>query len=134
MHPIEGWDATGSGGATEEDRRRWKRLGQSGAKMIYGGEAMAVRPDGRANPNQLIINEENKVGLAKLRETLITAHRDRYGTTDDLVIGFQLTHSGRFCKPNDKFRMEPRVAYRHPILDRKFKVTGDEQVWTDAEI
>ena len=51
-----------------------------------------------------------------------------------MVIGFQLTHSGRFCKPNDKTRMEPRVAYRHPILDRKFKVTSDEQVWTDGEV
>jgi hypothetical protein len=27
---------------------------------IYGGEAMAVRPDGRANPNQLIIVEQTK--------------------------------------------------------------------------
>jgi NADPH2 dehydrogenase len=95
---------------------------------------MAVRPDGRANPNQLIINNENKDGLAKLREALVTAHQQRYGTADDLVIGFQLTHSGRFCKPTDKFRMEPRVAYRHPILDRKFKVTSDDQVWTDTEI
>jgi 2,4-dienoyl-CoA reductase-like NADH-dependent reductase (Old Yellow Enzyme family) len=30
--------------------------------------------------------------------------------------------------------MEPRVAFRHPILDRKFNVTSDSQVWTDAEI
>ena len=95
---------------------------------------MAVRPDGRANPNQLIINEENKAGLDRLRETLVAAHQDHYGKTDDLVIGFQLTHSGRFCKPNDKFRMEPRVAYRHPILDKKFNVTSDAQVWTDGEI
>jgi len=73
-------------------------------------------------------------GLAKIREALITAHKNRHGTTDDLVIGFQLTHSGRFCKPNDKFRMEPRVAYRHPILDIKFKVESDAQVWTDSEI
>ncbi len=114
--------------------RRWGRFGESGAKLIYGGEAMAVRPDGRANPNQLIINEENKAGLAKLRETVVAAHQNRFGNTDELVIGFQLTHSGRFCKPNDKFRMEPRVAYRHPILDKKFNVKSDDQVWTDAEI
>ena len=93
-----------------------------------------MRHDGRANPNQLIINEENKAGLAKLRETLVAAHAARFGSTDDLVIGFQLTHSGRFCKPTDKFHMEPRVAYRHPILDRRFHVTSDEQMWTDEEI
>src|SRR5689334_20998737 len=134
IQPMEGWDGTTSGGITDEVLRRWERFGESGAKLIYGGEAMAVRPDGRANPNQLIITEANKAGLARLRETLVNAHRERFGSAEDLVIGFQLTHSGRFCKPNDKFRMEPRVAYRHPILDKKFKVTSDEQVWTDSEI
>jgi NADPH2 dehydrogenase len=134
IQPMEGWDGTTTGGITEDVLRRWQRFGESGAKLIYGGEAMAVRPDGRANPNQLIIVEQNKNDLARLRETLVDSHRQRFGRTDDLVIGFQLTHSGRFCKPNDKTRMEPHVAYRHPILDRKFKVTSDDQVWTDDEI
>src|SRR2546425_814567 len=134
VQPMEGWDCTTTGGITDEVVRRWQRFGESGAKLIFGGEAMAVRLDGRANPNQLMINEQTKPGLAKLRQTLLAAHKERYGGTDDLVIGFQLTHSGRFCKPNDKFRMEPRVAYRHPILDRKFNVTSDEQVWTDQEV
>jgi NADPH2 dehydrogenase len=134
VQPMEGWDGTTTGGITDEIRRRWQRFGESGAKLIYGGEAMAIRPDGRANPNQIIINEENKAGLAEIREILVRAHQERFGKTDDLVIGFQLTHSGRFCKPTDKKRMEPRVAYRHPILDRKFNVTSDAQVFTDDEI
>lgn len=134
VHPMEGWDGTETGGATEPMVRRWRRFGESGAKIIWGGEAMAVRPDGRANPNQLIIIEENAQDLAMLRETLLTAHRERFDTTDDLVLGFQLTHSGRFCKPWDKRKMEPRVAYRHPILDRKFGVTSDAQVFSDDEL
>jgi 2,4-dienoyl-CoA reductase-like NADH-dependent reductase (Old Yellow Enzyme family) len=134
IHPMEGWDGTTAGGATDEVRRRWQRFGESGAKLIYGGEAMAVRPDGRANPNQLIIVEQNQRDLAELREILARVHRERYGSADDLVVGFQLTHSGRFCKPTDKKRMEPRVAFRHPILDRKFNVTSDTQVFTDAEV
>jgi NADPH2 dehydrogenase len=134
IQPMEGWDGTTTGGVTDEMRRRWRRFGESGAKLIFGGEAMAVRADGRANPNQLILVEENQAGIAELVGLLKQAHQERFGTTDDLVIGFQLTHSGRFCKPNDKFRMEPRVAFRHPILDRKFNVTSDDQVWTDDEI
>src|SRR5215813_11350666 len=108
VQPMEGWDGTTTGGITDEVVRRWQRFGESGAKLIYGGEAMAVRPDGRANPNQLIIDEQHKVGLAELREILLRAHRERYGRIDDLVIGFQLTHSGRFCRPNDQSRWEPR--------------------------
>ena len=134
IHPMEGWDGTTSGAPTDEVRRRWRRFGESGAKLIYGGEAMAVRPKGRANPNQLIINRDNLDGLRELKKILTTAHKEKFGNTDDLVIGFQLTHSGRFCRPNDKATFEPRVAYRHPILDSKFKVTSDEQVFTDDEI
>ena len=134
IHPMEGWDGTTTGGVTEPMIRRWHRFGESGAKLIWGGEAMAVRPDGRANMNQLIINEENKAGIAGLRETLIKAHQTKFGKTDDLVIGFQLTHSGRFCRPNDKKRWESRIAYRHPILDAKFNVTSDDQILTDDDL
>jgi 2,4-dienoyl-CoA reductase-like NADH-dependent reductase (Old Yellow Enzyme family) len=134
IHPMEGWDGTTTGGVTEPMIRRWKRFGESGAKLIWGGEAMAVRPDGRANPNQIIINEENKAGIAQLRETLIAAHREKFGTADDLLIGFQLTHSGRFCRPHDKKRWESRIAYRHPILDAKFNVTSDDQILTDDDL
>ena len=76
---------------------------------------------GGANPNQLILNEANKAGIAKLRETLISAHQALYGNTDDLIIGFQLTHSGRFCRPESKGRSVPRVAFRHPLLDAKIR-------------
>src|SRR5262245_13262827 len=39
IHPMEGWDGTTTGGVTEEMLRRWQRFGESGAKLIYGGEA-----------------------------------------------------------------------------------------------
>ena len=78
IQPMEGWDGTTEGGITAEVLRRWARFGESGAKLIWGGEAMAVQPEGRANPNQLIITEPNKADLAKLRETLpVTAHQER---------------------------------------------------------
>jgi 2,4-dienoyl-CoA reductase-like NADH-dependent reductase (Old Yellow Enzyme family) len=134
IQPMEGWDGTATGGISEEMLRRWSRFGESGAKLIFGGEAMAVRADGRANPNQLILNAENKAGIARLREALVKTHAERFGTADDLVIGFQLTHSGRFCKPNDKRKLEPRVAYRHPLLDPKFGITSDAAILTDAEV
>jgi NADPH2 dehydrogenase len=134
IHPMEGWDATTDGEPTEEVVRRWHRFGVSGAKLIYGGEAMAVRPDGRANPNQLIIQKGREKSLSSLVSTLTQAHEEHYGNTDDLVIGFQLTHSGRFCRPNEKSRWESRIAYRHPILDKKFHVTSDDQILSDDDV
>jgi 2,4-dienoyl-CoA reductase-like NADH-dependent reductase (Old Yellow Enzyme family) len=134
IHPMEGWDATTDGTPTEDTIRRWRRFGESGAKLILGGEAMAVRPDGRANPRQLQIRPGTQEGLAKLRDAVERAHLESFGRTDDLIIGFQLTHSGRFCRPHDHHRWEPRVAYRHPLLDRRFGVTDDAQVLSDNEV
>jgi len=130
--PMEGWDGTLEGKPTETTRRRWQRFGRSGAKLIWGGEAVAVREDGRANPHQLLINEKNLGDLAALRETLVKVHEALYGRSDDLLIGLQLTHSGRFARPTSG-DLEPKILYHHPILDRKFK-TSDTPVMTDDEI
>ena len=131
--PMEGWDGTTDGKPTDLTHRRWGRFGQSGAKLIWGGEAVAVLPEGRANPNQLIINAANLSDLASLRGTLVYAHAERW-SVDDLYIGLQLTHSGRFCRPTDKARLEPRILYSHPLLNRKFNLPDDYPVLTDDEI
>jgi 2,4-dienoyl-CoA reductase-like NADH-dependent reductase (Old Yellow Enzyme family) len=134
INPMEGWDGSLDGKPTELTIRRWERFGRSGAKMIWGGEAVAVRHDGRANPNQLVIGPNSLKALAELRETLIEAHRQTTGSTDGLCIGLQLTHSGRYACPNTKGRMEPRILYHHPILDRRLALPDDYPLMTDAEI
>jgi 2,4-dienoyl-CoA reductase-like NADH-dependent reductase (Old Yellow Enzyme family) len=132
--PMEGWDGTADGCPSEFTIRRWRRFGASGAKLVWGGEAVAVRHDGRANPNQLMISEPNIAALAKLRQELVASHAEGFGKTDDLFVGLQLTHSGRFCRPNDKKRIEPKILYHHPVLDRKFGVPANYPVMTDDEI
>ncbi len=138
IHPMEGWDGTDDGRPTEHTVRRWRHFGLSGAKLIWGGEAFAVRRDGRANPNQLYFRPENTVAMQSLLAGLVSAHTERFGSraADDLLIGLQLTHSGRFCRPNKKDRPEPRVVYRHPVLDQKFGIDGlgDSVVLSDSEI
>src|SRR5215467_8217642 len=54
VQPMEGWDGLADGNPSPNTIRRWKRFGASGAKLIWGGEAVAVSHDGRANPNQLM--------------------------------------------------------------------------------
>jgi NADPH2 dehydrogenase len=131
IQPMEGWDGTTEGMPTDTVRRRWRNFGLSGAKLIWGGEAFAVCPEGRANPHQLMVREETAAGVAQLREILVAAHLERCGSADDLLVGLQLTHSGRFCRPFRKDRMEPQIVYRHPILDRKFGIAEDHPQITD---
>jgi len=130
--PMEGWDGTADGRPSELTLRRWRRFGASGAKLIWGGEAVAVRHDGRANPNQLLINEANLGELAGLREALVAEHEVQWSSTD-LLIGLQLTHSGRFSRPNGS-KLEPVILYRHPWLDRKFSIPGDYPLLSDEQI
>ncbi|MEM7539377.1 MAG: NADH:flavin oxidoreductase [Chloroflexota bacterium] len=132
--PMEGWDCELDGRPSDLARRRWRRFGQSGAKLIWGGEAVAVRHDGRANPNQLVLKEDHVGDIADLRMELVRTHEERFGNSDDLLIGLQLTHSGRFCKPNSTTKMEPMTAYRHPILDEKFGIHDDSRLMSDDDI
>jgi 2,4-dienoyl-CoA reductase-like NADH-dependent reductase (Old Yellow Enzyme family) len=132
--PMEGWDGTADGEPTDLTRRRWRHFGTSGAKLMWGGEAVAIRHDGRANPNQLLITPRNLPAIASLREELVRAHRDRFGAAADadLFVGLQLTHSGRYARPNVYDRPEPLAGWHHPLLDRRF--AGGVRVLSDAEL
>ncbi|CAN5611902.1 NADH:flavin oxidoreductase [soil metagenome] len=118
--PMEGWDGTEDGRPTDLVRRRWSRFAASGSGLVWG-EATAVRLDGRANPNQLVMGERSIDGIAALRASLQAGQ----------VAGLQLTHSGRYARPVDVPR--PRTAYRHPVLDARVGA-GAAEVFTDDEL
>ena len=132
--PMEGWDGTRDGEPSDLTRRRWRNFGISGAKLIWGGEAVAVRADGRANPHQLMMSPATEAAIASLRDHLIAAHRERFGANadSDLWIGLQLTHSGRYARPTQFDRPEPLAGGHHPVLDRRFP--DGVRVLTDAEL
>ena len=131
--PMEGWDGTADGEPSDLTRRRWGRFGTSGAKLVWGGEAVAVRHDGRANPNQLMLTPKTQSAIAGLRETLVGAHRERFGANadGDLFAGLQLTHSGRYAKP-EPATPAPLTAYAHPHLDRRFP--AGTRILTDDDL
>jgi NADPH2 dehydrogenase len=134
IHPMEGWDGTLDGRPSELTTRRWQNFGRSGAKLIWGGEAVAVLHEGRANPNQLLINERTRDDLARLREALIAEHKETTGSDAGLLIGLQLTHSGRYSRPNADGRAAPRILYHHPFLDKRLGLPADYPLLTDGEI
>jgi len=126
--PMEGWDAERDGMPSDLVRRRWRRFGSSGAGLIWGGEAAAVRHDGRANPNQLMIAEHTVEAVADLRADLMAA-ADEVGVRP--VVGLQLTHSGRWCRPDGE--PAPRTARIDPVLDDRVGA-GPHTVLSDDEL
>ena len=100
--PMEGWDGTDDGRPTDLVRRRWRRFGTSGAGLVWGGEAFAVRPDGRANGHQLCQGPSSADDLAELHGLLDPGQ----------VTGLQLTHSGRWS-------VESRPPRTDPLLDQR---------------
>ena len=118
--PMEGWDATIDGRPTDLVRRRWRRFAASGCGLVWG-EATAVRADGRANPNQLVLDDSTVEEIAALRGLLGPGQ----------VTGLQLTHSGRWSRPEGT--PQPRTAYEHPILDDRVGV-GADAVLSDDEL
>src|SRR5437868_3526421 len=120
VQPMEGCDGTLDGRPDELTLRRYQRFGAGGAKLIWG-EATAVLEEGRANPRQLLINEQTLSDLAKMLRVCRQAHRAAWGRDDDLIIGLQLTHSGRYGYRG------PLLAVHDPVLDERTvidKTTG----------
>jgi NADPH2 dehydrogenase len=120
IQPMEGCDGTLDGRPDELTCRRYRRFGAGGAKLIWG-EAVAVCHEGRANPRQLYLNDANAPDFERMLLECRQAHRETIGFDDDLVVGLQLTHSGRYSHPR------PLLAFHDPLLDPRTivdKTTG----------
>ncbi len=127
IHPMEGCDGTLDGRPDELTFRRYRRFGAGGAKLIWF-EATSVCSEGRANPRQLWLHPGSVKDFARVLDELRRAHRDRYGSTADLLEPLQLTHSGRYSHPR---RI---IACHSPAVDRKTGVPPDYPLISDIEL
>lgn len=110
VQPMEGCDGTLDGFPDELTYRRYHRFGGGGAALVWG-EATAIADEGRMNPRQLWIYEKTVPALTDMIAQCRAAHRDATGSDDGLLVGLQLTHSGRFA-----YR-KPLIATHDPLLD-----------------
>ncbi|MGL4555834.1 MAG: NADH:flavin oxidoreductase [Gemmataceae bacterium] len=124
IQPMEGCDCTPDGHPDELTFRRYRRFGAGGAKLIWG-EAAAVAEEARANPRQLLINDATIGGIARMFTECRQAHVEAFGSDDGLVVGLQLTHSGRYS------HRRPLTAVPCPLLDPR---TRDQRLLTDEEL
>ncbi len=127
--PMEGWDAEGDGRPSDLVRRRWLNFAAGGAGLLWGCEAAAVVAEAKANPQQLVINKETANGIAQLLGEVRETHETHCG--GPLVAGLQLTHSGRWSRPNGSF--EPRTMYSHAELDNRVS-SGPTSVLSDEAL
>ncbi len=126
IQPMEGCDGTADGAVDGLTRRRYLRFAESGAGIIWF-EAMAVSAEARANLRQLFINEKTAESFKNILDEMRELSMKRFGFAP-LIIA-QLTHSGRFSKPNGT--PEPIVAYRNSLWEKDkesqpYKIADDE--------
>ena len=117
--PMEGWDGTEDGRPTDLVRRRWRRFGDSGAGLVWGGEAVAVRADGRANPRQLVIGDASSPNCERASRRRC---RRPACSSRTRVAGRARRHAAA------------SIAYAHPFLDARVGVGRRAVVLTDAEL
>jgi 2,4-dienoyl-CoA reductase-like NADH-dependent reductase (Old Yellow Enzyme family) len=119
-HPMEGSDGNADGTPGPLVIRRYERFAAGGAGLIWF-EAVAVVPEGRASANQLAINGDNWQAFASMANRIREVAAQTHGVSHRPVLLMQLTHSGRFSKPQGV--PAPIFACRNPLLDERTKVT-----------
>ncbi len=110
---MEGCDGTADGSPDTLTQRRYERFAKGGAGIIWF-EATAVLEEGRANPRQLYITEDNldsfKAQVEDIKESALKANG-----YEPIVI-MQATHSGRYSKPHGT--PAPIIAYNNPVFEK----------------
>lgn len=129
IQPMEGCDADHTGAPTDWTKRRYCRFAAGGAGLIWM-EAVAVTPEARANPCQLMITEDNIDSFRRLLADTRRAAADA-GLEAPKIIA-QLTHSGRWSRPVDV--KTPIRSWYNETLDRHQNLPEDYPIISDEEL
>ncbi len=128
VHPMEGFDAEPDGSPGELAHRRYLRYAEGGSGLIWF-EATAVVPEGRSNPRQLLLTTGTVAGFERLVEATRRRAEATFGGTHRPLLVLQLTHSGRFSRPEGL--PVPRAGALNPHLDGRFPQV---EILTDPEL
>lgn len=131
VHPMEGCDGNEDGSLGELTIRRYKRFAAGGAGLLWF-EAVAVVPEGRANPRHLWIHEQNVGAFKQVITDIRATARESMGAEHRPLAIMQLTHAGRFSRPVDK--PHPIIACHNPYLNERMKLEEDYPVLTDGDL
>jgi len=128
VQPMEGYDANLDGSPGELTFRRYLHFASGGSTMIWF-EATSVAQEGRSNPRQLWLHKKSVDGFRRLVDETRKAALEVYGAEHNIFCVLQLTHSGRYSKPEGK--PHPQVILSNPYLDKKeenLHILSDEEL------
>jgi NADPH-dependent glutamate synthase beta subunit-like oxidoreductase/2,4-dienoyl-CoA reductase-like NADH-dependent reductase (Old Yellow Enzyme family) len=128
LEPMEGCDGGADGSPGPLTFRKYNRFAAGGSGLIWV-EATAVVPEGRANPRQLMLTEQNKEQFKQLVADIRSNARDEAGQPIKPFLVLQLTHSGRYSKPEGK--AVPLIIYHSPVLDPTHQLPSDYPLVSD---
>lgn len=120
FQPMEGCDCESDGAPGSLTREKYIKAAKSGAGLIWF-EACAVCPEGRTNPRQMMLTQDNLPRFKALVDEMRDAAERECGISQVFIL--QLTHSGRQS-------IVPMTAYRHPLYDQRRPVS-DENIVSD---
>lgn len=129
VQPMEGCDGDEGGAPTDWTTRRYRRFARGGAGLVWV-EAVAVLPEGRANPHQLMITEENLPAFKQLADDIRAAAQEEGLEPPKVIV--QLTHSGRWSRPVQE--KAPIRAWTSEVLDRHQALPEDWPIISDEEL
>lgn len=129
VNPMEGFDADTEGTPQERSFRRYERFAAGGAPLIWF-EATAVVQEGRSNAHQFWLHDKNVDTYAELLERTRRIARETQG--HDILATIQLTHSGRYSKPDGKSGAV--IAQHSGVLDPVTGIADDTPTITDEQL
>jgi 2,4-dienoyl-CoA reductase-like NADH-dependent reductase (Old Yellow Enzyme family) len=127
--PMEGCDSLPGGGPSPLVERRYLRFARGAAGLVWW-EANAVAPEGRANELQMMLTPHNLASFKALVEKTRAAGAAENGGDYRQVYILQLTHSGRYSRP-EGHKMAPLIPQHDPILDPRTGVSPDTPLLRD---
>jgi 2,4-dienoyl-CoA reductase-like NADH-dependent reductase (Old Yellow Enzyme family) len=128
IQPMEGCDGEADGSPGPLTERRYDRFARGGGGLIWA-EAIAVAPEGRANPRQLWLHEGSFERLAALIARTRRLATERFGKNFRPFMVAQLTHSGRYSKPGEK--PQPQIAQHDPNRGGRMNLPHDYPLVSD---
>ncbi len=132
IHPMEGCDGDNNGNPGKLTLRRYERFAGGGAGLIWA-EAIAVAGEGRANPRQIWLNENTFDNFKSMVDMMRATAAESMGADHKPVIVAQLTHSGRYSKPDGVAApiIPQRDPYRDPLTPQPYPDTNRESEIAD---